>query len=630
VSANTIIIRKLSRSPATTACDALNLKPGVNLIVGQKDSGKTKWLSMLDYLMGETDKPEDVFGEDLSAKYDSVTAEIEIAGERITLERRWKEEGGKTKVRVNDTACSASHFSDFLLKKLNIPLLDFPKGNPWAERAWSALSWRMLLRHIYRQERFWTDFADKQPPWEQHACVAQFLGAATALFPAKWGELIQRQKELETVQAQKDAHIAMLNSITVELVHHAEMTVGVTETSLGQAETRLKAQLQQLDERRAQLLANMEEQVQMRVDAESESRRKALQQLTAERERIIRERGKQARRESELQSYWEVLKGEQERLGRAKASGQVFADLKVTHCPVCDQEVNSNRSDPGTCFLCRKPLPHGDTSAASRRIAFEEEQLTEESGELELLLNRMKKEIADLDGGLLKLNESVRQLESELSAARQVAATLIPQDLVLIDRDSGRLNEQLGFLGRVRKTLEIQKELSAKIDVCQREEARLKAELTAEMPDVNLEDISNHFQSRMADYLNKINAGDPKRWTYGPVGFRLRQRDFQVKIKDAKWNAQVGATSQALVLFAYHYAMLSLVADGRFNYPGLVIIDFPLELADGASVADKENYLVEPFIELCARKGMEATQFIAAGRAFENLSGSNQIALAPE
>jgi hypothetical protein len=74
--------------------------------------------------------------------------------------------------------------------------------------------------------------------------------------------------------------------------------------------------------------------------------------------------------------------------------------------------------------------------------------------------------------------------------------------------------------------------------------------------------------------------------------------------------------------------MLSLVADGWFNYPGLVIIDFPLELVDGASIADKENYLVEPFIELCARKGMEATQFIAAGRAFENLAGTHQIHLA--
>jgi energy-coupling factor transporter ATP-binding protein EcfA2 len=602
MSAKTIIIRKLSRTPATEATDTLDFKPGVNLIVGEKDSGKTKWLSMLNYLMADPDKPEDVFGDELSKKYDSVRAEIEIAGEHIILERRWKEEGEKTKVRINDTSCNASDFSEFLLKKLNIPMLNFPKGNPWAERAWSPITWRMLLRHIYRQERFWTDFADKQPPGEQHACVAQFLGAAVALFPPKLGELIQKQKELEAIQAQKDAHIAMLNSITAELMHHAEMTVGVTEASLDEAQARLKTRLQELDRRRTQLLRDMDMQVKTKVNAESEMRRQALQRLVGEKDGITHERSKLAQRESELRAYWEVLKGELERLGRAKASGQIFADLKVTHCPACDQEIDSNRAEPGICFLCRRPLPQSDTSAASRRLAFEEDQLSDESAELEQLLNTIRTELANLDQKLQRVTEPIVRLESELSAARKAAATLIPEDLVLIDRDSGRINEQLGFLNRVRHALEIQKDLSGKIDECQKEETRLKAELTAQTPDVNLEDTSHLFQDRMVDYLNKLNIGDANRWTYGPITFRLRQRDFQVRVRDGKWNAQVGATSQALVLFAYHYAMLSLVTDGRFNYPGLVIIDFPLELADGASVADKENYLVEPFIELCARQ----------------------------
>lgn len=34
------------------------------------------------------------------------------------------------------------------------------------------------------------------------------------------------------------------------------------------------------------------------------------------------------------------------------------------------------------------------------------------------------------------------------------------------------------------------------------------------------------------------------------MDFRLRQRDFQVKVRGGRWNAQIGATSQALVLIA--------------------------------------------------------------------------------
>ncbi|HEV2247223.1 MAG TPA: hypothetical protein VGW37_11280 [Terriglobia bacterium] len=626
MSAKTIIIRKLSRTPKQEASDEIELQNGVNLIVGEKDSGKTKWLSMLDFLLGQPDKPQDVFGEELAEKYDSVSAEVEIAGEQIKLERRWKEEG-KTKIRVNDASYTPSEFSDFLLEKLSIPAINFPKGNPYAERAWSSLTWRMLLRHIYRQERFWTDFADKQPPGEQHACIAQFLGAAGSLFPQKWGELIQKQKDLEAIQARKDAHVALLNSITAELVRHAEMTVGVTENSLSDAEQRLNGQLRQLAERRSKLLDEVQKEVRVKVDAQAEQRRRKLYEINEQADRANQERAKLARREAELSSYDQVLKAELERLGRAKASGQVFADLKVTHCPACDQEVSATSAAPGTCFLCHQPLGNGSVITAKNRVSFEEDQLTEESGEIGDLMTKLRSEIAALDAQLAGLKESAGRLDFELTAARRVAATLIPEDLVLIDQDAGRLREQLEFLGRVRKTLEIQKDLTEQIDALQKEESRLKAELELTTPDVNLEDISSHFESRMLDYLNKINVGDSKRWEYGPVSFRLRARDFQVKVREGKWNAQIGATSQALVLFAYHYAMLSLVADGRFNYPGLVIIDFPLELADGASVADKENYLVEPFIELCARTGMGATQFIAAGRAFENLKGTHQIHL---
>jgi hypothetical protein len=44
-------------------------------------------------------------------------------------------------------------------------------------------------------------------------------------------------------------------------------------------------------------------------------------------------------------------------------------------------------------------------------------------------------------------------------------------------------------------------------------------------------------------------------------------------------------------------------------------------------VDDKENFVVEPFIELTGSEGMEGTQFIAAGSAFENLKGANRIEL---
>jgi hypothetical protein len=114
----------------------LVLKKGVNLLVGEKNTGKTVWLRMLDYLMGDDSQPQEAFGNDVAAKYDSISATLEIAAEQIILERRWKESGARTKVFVNGEAISAGDFSQYLLKRLNIPVTHFPKGSPFAERAW--------------------------------------------------------------------------------------------------------------------------------------------------------------------------------------------------------------------------------------------------------------------------------------------------------------------------------------------------------------------------------------------------------------------------------------------------------------------------------------------------------------
>jgi hypothetical protein len=71
---------------------------------------------------------------------------------------------------------------------------------------------------------------------------------------------------------------------------------------------------------------------------------------------------------------------------------------------------------------------------------------------------------------------------------------------------------------------------------------------------------------------------------------------------------------------------MNLTKEAGTHYPGLVILDFPAEV-NGVSIKDKENFALEPFIELLAMKGMELTQMIAAGSSFENLKGAHRVEL---
>jgi hypothetical protein len=50
-----------------------------------------------------------------------------------------------------------------------------------------------------------------------------------------------------------------------------------------------------------------------------------------------------------------------------------------------------------------------------------------------------------------------------------------------------------------------------------------------------------------------------------------------------------------------------------------------MTLADKTTIADKENYLIEPFVALF--KANSTFQLIVCGRAFKNLKGVNRIVL---
>jgi len=76
VGARSITLAKISRTPASVAEDELVFQSGANVLVGDKNTGKSMWLSMIDYLFADDDSAESAFGEDLANKYESVAAQL--------------------------------------------------------------------------------------------------------------------------------------------------------------------------------------------------------------------------------------------------------------------------------------------------------------------------------------------------------------------------------------------------------------------------------------------------------------------------------------------------------------------------------------------------------------------------
>jgi hypothetical protein len=238
-------VKTLDRRQVDGAVEVLSFEPGVNVLVGPPNTGKTKWLQTLDYILG--DPGENPFeGPDesgLTERYDAAGASLLIGSRTVRIERRWKEPGVRGKVFVDGTAIPAREFQQWLSQELQIPALNFPKGNPMSGQTWPELSFRMLLRHIYRQQRFWGDVADVQPEAEQHACLLQFLGIAERLFTEDYGKLIQLRMDVERLKSRREQYHQTLEEIARDILADPAFLLVSTPRVLPQLKNDLRNKL---------------------------------------------------------------------------------------------------------------------------------------------------------------------------------------------------------------------------------------------------------------------------------------------------------------------------------------------------------------------------------------------------
>lgn len=169
--------------------------------------------------------------------------------------------------------------------------------------------------------------------------------------------------------------------------------------------------------------------------------------------------------------------------------------------------------------------------------------------------------------------------------------------------------------------------MNAKIATLDARIGELDIEINQLTPTIDFGSLGDLIADRMNDYLNLVNADSLSRWKTGRVTVRLRRDDLEVYLDNQRWTVKAGGTATCMIQIAYHYALLSLTKDGKYNYPGFLIVDFPPQFLKAGDLRDSENYLLKPFVDLCGTKQMAGSQVIIAGRAFDNLVGAHMIHL---
>jgi hypothetical protein len=611
-----LAIEKLSRTVTSGETESIQFEPGVNVIVGPQNAGKSTWLQMFDYLMGETESVIGKFDQILVDKYRSVASTMTLGDETVVLERQWIEGGRLSRMALNGQPFPGADIQKYFLEHLGIPILRYPQGNVFtSERTWPTLGWRSLLRHIYRRQGCWGDLVPQQPESEQHACILQFLGLAEHLFAHDLALLVDKQKQITRLQNRKDYFVELMNQIAPDLIGNQDISVGITAQSIETACTRVQQEINGLITSRIELLSRVRDQIaapHSELTVLMEERTLALNRLNSLRATVaeLDDRGR------DLDLYRTNLQQEVERLDRAGTAADIFDDLRVTHCPACDQSVETRSRPHGHCFLCGQATSDSaDSEAAGRRLKFEREQIAGELSEADELVRTFREERSIKCADLSDADRRLRELEATLRPFQASASVILPEEVALIDQRIGSLNAQMEALKRLLGPLQTRDSLTDEIETLQTEIHRLEASVATKEEKAELEIASDRFTDGFNTYLNRIRQLDQTSWTKaGSVAVRVTDRRTQYLIDGRPAKAQLGATLTIFFLFAYQFALLNLSRFENCHYPGVTILDFFPDIAKSAVTHERLGLVLDPFTHLAQE--IAPVQVIATARDF--------------
>jgi DNA repair exonuclease SbcCD ATPase subunit len=361
----------------------------------------------------------------------------------------------------------------------------------------------------------------------------QFLGLAERLFTDDYGELIRLKMDSERLRARRDQYEQTLKELAGDVLTGAGLQSAVTEASVSNAETRLLAEIGSLRDQRTQVLEAARDQ------AVPPERRAHIERLGEDRaslviglEELRRRAGAIAERRTDMARYRSDLAEELDRMTRAEDAGAALADLRITHCPACDQSVTAETSADHRCFLCHQSLPDEPLieGLGAARLRFERERLTgelKEAEELASVLDRDAKRVADQ---IRESHEQLRMVENELAPARSAVSALVQDEVSAIDVALGEHSERQRQIGRLRGALELGRDLTARISAIEKEIEPIQARVDEAVRTTDFAEAEARLADGMSEYLRAIDVLRPGAWPHNPVTVNISRWAFNIRV----------------------------------------------------------------------------------------------------
>ncbi|WP_143022885.1 hypothetical protein [Lentzea jiangxiensis] len=550
------------------------------VLTGPRNSSKTSTLKLIDYCLGDRDGPYSAVGRSIADKYQDVSLTISLNGTHRTIRRSFVR-GEYSKVFLDDESdFPVENFSDWIYSQLGWPSLQIPLGrNADTAQQMVALSFRTLLRHIYRKESSWTEFASKEYDYYRVAVVNYFLGLAPNKYErdAREFKLAQAERDLAAAEAVHrdvtDSTNEMIRSVCTQL----GLPILVNESGILAAQTELSDHLAELHRRRNEIVGQqMSGESEGDVAATAAGYDPALTQSYQDVSVAVQRAAESiaslrvlVQEHTQSLSLVELDRG---RLERLSGAFEVFDELPVRTCPACEQKVDVKREHPdGSCYLCFQPVV---ADLRKRRVELEQRALDSEKREVEEALARSRYDLEHAIEREQALKSRQAELAGLINDVRSAQLAPFVTALEDIASESAKLIQQRAALPAISQALARQGTAEGVVIAARKEADRAQSAI---LDDQAFRRIAGERCSKLADRMNEFLRNFQGR---GWVGSSVTiSQDLTFFVGTRPWNEQLGAEARVLFFLSYSYALLALESDiGQDSFaPSLVILDNPYQ-----------------------------------------------------
>jgi hypothetical protein len=342
------------------------------VLTGPRNSSKTTTLKVIDFCLGGRGSVAEELGAALEDKYVALAIDIAIDGNRHRLTREFGF-GQRIRIQIDDEPDppTAADLSDWLMRRLGWPQLQIPLGrNAATATQQTPLTFRALLRHVYRREDSWTDFAIREQEFLRRAVISLFLGFAPQRYETAEYDLGRAQRDLASAEAVERDVLASTDEAVRAIVTQLELPPVIGTDSLSGVRAELADALAHARARRDSLTAAASRAAQAgdEVAGLDPQLPQQLEQAAAQAAAAAEQAADLSRIVAEHERSLSLVGADMARMARLVDAVDAFDELPVRICPACEQAVDPHRAhDESGCRVHLAPRPQARRRPRGRR-----------------------------------------------------------------------------------------------------------------------------------------------------------------------------------------------------------------------------------------------------------------------